>query len=50
MTRELAGWPVRNADGGGNVAHFETVEAAEAAIAIARRAHRATFGVDWYAR
>lgn len=49
MMRELNGWPVRNADGGGNVAHFETADAAEAAISAARRAFRSEFGKSWSA-
>jgi hypothetical protein len=44
MMRELDGWPVRNADGGGNIAHFNSANDAETAITKARRA----FGNDWY--
>lgn len=47
MMRELHGWPVRNADGGGNVASFDSVEDAEAAISRARRAYREQFGEGW---
>jgi hypothetical protein len=47
MMRELLGWPVRNADGGGNIAHFSTMEAADASIAYARRAFRTAFNTDW---
>lgn len=49
MMAELHGWPVRNADGGANVAHFSTVEAAEAALVTARRAFREAFNSDWCA-
>lgn len=49
MMAELQGWPVRNADGGANVAHFTTVEAAEAAIQGARRDFREAFSADWSA-
>ena len=49
MMRELDGWPVRNADGGSSIAHFNSANDAEAAISKARRAFKSTFGVDWYA-
>src|SRR5262249_3434013 len=42
MMRELEGWPVRNADGGPNIAYFPTAKEAEAAIANARRAFKKT--------
>ena len=42
MMRELAGWPVRNADGGGNIAYFSSQEAADKAISAARRVCRAS--------
>jgi hypothetical protein len=32
------GWPVRNADGGADIAHFSTCEAAEKAVRSAERA------------
>ena len=47
MMRELSGWPVRNADGGANIAYFDTTDAAEAAIVGARRTFRARFGRDY---
>ena len=49
MMRELDGWPVRNADGGSSIAHFNSAGDAEVAISKARRAFKSTFGVDWYA-
>lgn len=49
MMRELDGWPVRNADGGANVAYFETADAAELAITSAKRTFRETFGKSWSA-
>lgn len=49
MMREMAGWPVRNADGGGNVAYFSTSDVAEASIAAARGAFRAAHNIDWSA-
>ena len=48
MMRELAGWPVRDASGGGNLGHFDTEAAAESAIRAAKAAYRATFGVEWF--
>ena len=48
MMKELEGWPVRNADGGNNIAHFRTSDDAETAISKARRAFKSTFGVAWY--
>lgn len=47
MMREVEGWPVRNADGGANIAYFSSYDAAEAAIARARRAFRETFSREW---
>jgi hypothetical protein len=47
--QEVGGWPVRNADGGANIAHFHTVDDAESAITKARRAYKKEFGVDWFA-
>lgn len=47
--QEVGGWPVRNADGGVNIAHFHTVEGAESAITKARRVYKKEFGVDWFA-
>lgn len=41
MMPELSGWPVRNADGGSNIAHFTTYDAAHNAIVAADRATRA---------
>jgi hypothetical protein len=49
MMRELPGWPVRNADGGTNIAYFETEGSANAAISAARRAFRSAFDRDWSA-
>lgn len=49
MMRELPGWPVRNADGGPNVAYFSTADAAEASIVAARRAFLSTYNTDWSA-
>ncbi len=37
MMRELQGWPVRNADGGANIAYFKSAEEAERAIRVARK-------------
>jgi hypothetical protein len=37
MMADILGWPVRNVDGGSNIAYFTTQEAAELAIAAARR-------------
>lgn len=42
MMRELDGWPVRNADGGANVAHFTTREAAETSVIAWDQATRQT--------
>jgi len=40
MMRDLAGWPVRDASGGVNIAHFSTEEAANAALMTLRREAR----------
>jgi hypothetical protein len=49
MMREMGGWPVRNADGGVNIAHFHTMGDAETAIVKARRAYQKEFGRPWSA-
>jgi hypothetical protein len=36
-----------DAPAGGNIAHFSTMEAADASIAYARRAFRTAFNTDW---
>lgn len=41
MMKDLAGWPVRDAAGGGHIAHFSTVEAADLAVLTVRREARA---------
>jgi hypothetical protein len=48
MMPELSGWPVRNADGGSNIAHFVSAAEADAAIATARKKFRAVFSVAWF--
>jgi len=40
MMKELDGWPVRNADGGSNIAYFSTYEAADSSLSKVRRAFR----------
>jgi hypothetical protein len=40
MMPELNGWPVRNADGGGNIAYFTSYDAAEKALANSYREFR----------
>lgn len=40
MMPELNGWPVRNADGGSNVAYFSSRDAAEISIVAADQATR----------
>jgi hypothetical protein len=47
MMRELDGWPVRNADGGSNIAQFNSADDADKAIAKARLAFKAAFGRSW---
>lgn len=49
MMREVSGWPVRNADGGANIAYFNSADSAESAISKARRAFRETFSKEWSA-
>ncbi len=46
MMAELDGWPVRNADGGGNIAYFPTREAAEASIATAHRRFKGELRIE----
>ena len=41
---------VYNIDGGGNIATFTTVGAAESAILACKRAYRSRTGRDWFAR
>jgi hypothetical protein len=40
MMRELPGWPVRNADGGANVAYFTTHDTARTSIVAHEQARR----------
>jgi hypothetical protein len=47
MMRELSGWPVRNADGGSNVAYFTSEDAGNKAIQAAKKEYEATFCVHW---
>jgi hypothetical protein len=49
MMREVDGWPVRNSDGGANIAYFPTMGDAESAITKARRAYVKEFGRPWSA-
>ena len=44
MMADLDGWPVRDADGGANIAHFPTQHAAEHAITVCERDARALLG------
>lgn len=40
MMPELSGWPVRNADGGANVAHFSSYEAARTSLVACEQSLR----------
>lgn len=40
MMREFEGWPVRNPDGGANIAYFSTADAAQSAVSACDRKYR----------